>query len=101
MDHNHAFEDVNVPIKDQGITPGGTITIEEGCWIGFGAAIVCGKGDLVIGKHSVIGANAVVTRSIPENSVVTGNPARVVKQFDPAKGEWVLGSRTLTAVSSR
>jgi acetyltransferase-like isoleucine patch superfamily enzyme len=101
MDHNHAFEDVNVPIKDQGITPGGTITIEEGCWIGFGAAIVCGKGDLVIGKHSVIGANAVVTRSIPENSVVTGNPARVVKQFDPAKGEWALGSRTLTAVSSR
>jgi acetyltransferase-like isoleucine patch superfamily enzyme len=101
MDHNHAFEDVNVPIKDQGITPGGTITIEEGCWIGFGAAIVCGKGDLIIGKHSVIGANAVVTRSIPENSVVTGNPARVVKQFDPAKGEWALGSRTLTAVSSR
>jgi acetyltransferase-like isoleucine patch superfamily enzyme len=101
MDHNHAFEDVNVPIKDQGITAGGTITIEEGCWIGFGVAIVCGKGDLVIGRHSVIGANAVVTRSIPENSVVTGNPARVVKQFDPSKGEWVLGSRTLTAVSNR
>ena len=101
MDHNHAFEDVNVPIKGQGITPGGTIRIEEGCWIGFGVAIVCGKGDLVIGRNSVIGANAVVTRSIPPNSVVTGNPARVVKQFDPAKGEWVLGSSALSAVSSR
>ncbi len=101
MDHNHAFEDVNVPIKRQGITPGGTIRIEEGCWIGFGAAIVCGKGELVIGRNSVIGANAVVSRSVPPNSVVTGNPARVVKQFDPAKGEWVLGSSALTAVSSR
>jgi acetyltransferase-like isoleucine patch superfamily enzyme len=102
MDHNHAFEDVNVPIKRQGITAGGTIRIEEGCWIGFGAAIVCGKGELVIGKNSVIGANAVVSRSIPPNSVVTGNPARVVKQFDQAKGEWVLGSSALArATSSR
>lgn len=95
MDHNHAFEDVNTPIKRQGITAGGTIRIEEGCWIGFGAAIVCGKGELVIGRNSVIGANAVVSRSVPPNSVVTGNPARVVKQFDPAKGEWVLGSSML------
>ena len=92
MDHNHAFEDVRVPIKDQGVTKGGMIRIEEGCWIGYGAAIVCGKGELVIGSNSVIGANAVVSRSIPPNSVVTGNPARVVKQFDPVKGEWVLGS---------
>jgi acetyltransferase-like isoleucine patch superfamily enzyme len=101
MDHNHAFEDVNVPIKDQGITAGGTIRIEEGCWIGFGAAIVCGKGELVIGKNSVIGANAVVSRSIPPNSVVTGNPGRVVKQFDRAKGVWTLGSSALTATQGR
>jgi acetyltransferase-like isoleucine patch superfamily enzyme len=101
MDHNHAFEDVNVPIRRQGVTPGGTIRIEEGCWIGFGVAIVCGKGELVIGKNSVIGANAVVTRSIPANSVATGNPARVVKHFDSARNEWVLGANALTAASSR
>jgi acetyltransferase-like isoleucine patch superfamily enzyme len=101
MDHNHAFEDVSVPIKYQGITRGGTIRIEEGCWIGFGAAIVCGKGELVIGKHSVIGANAVVSRSIPPHSVVSGNPARVVKQFDSAKGEWVLGSAALSSTPVR
>jgi len=100
MDHNHAFEDANVPIKYQGITEGGTIRIEEGCWIGFGAAIVCGKGELVIGRNSVIGANAVVSRSVPPNSIVTGNPARVVKQFDPSKGEWVLGSSPLAKATS-
>jgi acetyltransferase-like isoleucine patch superfamily enzyme len=101
MDHNHAFDDVNTPIKYQGITRGGTIRIEAGCWIGFGAAIVCGKGELVIGRNSVIGANAVVSRSIPPNSVVTGNPARVVKQFDTSKGEWALGSATLSATPGR
>jgi acetyltransferase-like isoleucine patch superfamily enzyme len=78
MDHNHAFEDVNVPIKHQGITAGGTIRIEEGCRIGFGAAIICGKGELVIGRNSVIGANAVLSRSVPPNSVVAGNPGQVV-----------------------
>jgi acetyltransferase-like isoleucine patch superfamily enzyme len=92
MDHNHAFEDVTVPIALQGTTKGGTIRIEAGCWIGFGAAIVCNEGELVIGRNSVVGVNSVVTRSIPPYSVVSGNPARVVKQFDPMKGKWVLGS---------
>jgi len=84
MDHNHAFEDINVPICDQGITEGGTIRIEEGCWIGFGTTIVSSRGDLVIGKNSVVGANCVLTRSVPPFSLVTGNPGKVVKQFDGA-----------------
>lgn len=70
---------------------GGTIRIEEDCWIGFGAVIACGQGELVIGRHSVIGANALITRSVPPYSVVVGNPARIVKQYDPQKEKWVLG----------
>ena len=92
MDHNHAFEDVTLPIAVQGITEGGTIRIEEGSWIGYGAAIVCSKGELVIGKNSVVGANSVVTRSVPPYSVVSGNPGRVVKHFDFTSGKWMLGS---------
>jgi len=92
MDHNHAFEDVTTPISQQGATEGGTVRIGEGCWIGFGAAIVCNQGELVIGRNSVVGANSVVGHSIPPYSVVTGNPARVVKRYDLEKRMWVLGS---------
>lgn len=98
MDHNHAFEDVTVPIAQQPMTPGGTIRIEEGCWIGFGAAIVCSRDELIIGRGSVVGANSVVTRSVPAFSVAAGNPARVVKQYDPAKKSWEI-SRAISAGS--
>jgi len=97
MDHNHNFEDVTVPIARQPMTPGGTIRIEEGCWIGFGAVIMCNRGELVIGRGSVVGANAVVSRSVSPYSVVAGNPAQIVKQYDPEKKIWVHGSKGVKA----
>ena len=60
QDHSHAYEDVTKPISKQGITEGGRIRIEEGCWIGRGAAILCTKGELVVGRNCVVAANAVV-----------------------------------------
>jgi acetyltransferase-like isoleucine patch superfamily enzyme len=92
MDHNHAYEEVGLPIQAQGLTPGGTIRIEQGCWIGHGAAIVCGQGELVLGRNSVVAANALVTRSFPPYSVIVGNPARLAKQFDTVTGSWVGGT---------
>lgn len=92
QDHGHAYEDVTLPIRLQGLSKGGTVRIEEGCWIGQGAAIVCAEGELVLGRNSVVAANALVTRSAPPYSVLSGNPARVVKQYDLFKKKWVLGS---------
>jgi acetyltransferase-like isoleucine patch superfamily enzyme len=92
MDHNHAYEDVSIPIQAQGPTAGGTIRIEQGCWVGHGAAIVCGQGELVIGRNSVVAANALVTRSFPAYSVIVGNPARLARKFDADKGIWVGGT---------
>ncbi|MGD0649489.1 MAG: acyltransferase [Acidobacteriaceae bacterium] len=91
QDHNHAYEDISRSIRDQGVTVGGRIRIETGCWIGQGAAIVCNEGDVVIGRNSVIGANALVTRSCPPYSVIVGNPGRVAKRFDATSGFWVGG----------
>ena len=92
QDHGHAFGDVTLPIRDQGVAEGGRMRIGQRSWIGQGAAIICDSGELTLGRNCVVAANAVVTRSAPPYSVLSGNPARIVKQFDPAKGVWVLGS---------
>jgi len=89
MDHNHAYEDPNVPIRDQGVTGGGTIRIGEGTWIGHGASIVSSRRDLVIGRNCVVAANTMVHRSFPDYCVIAGSPARIVRQFDPERGAWV------------
>ncbi|MGH9400491.1 MAG: acyltransferase [Terriglobia bacterium] len=92
VDQNHAYEDITIPIADQGFTKGGTIRIGQGCYIGHGAAIICSRGDLVLGRNCVVAAHAVVTRSAPPYSVLSGNPAMIVRQYDPAKQAWVVGS---------
>jgi acetyltransferase-like isoleucine patch superfamily enzyme len=91
QDHLHAHDDIHLPIRDQGVTPGGRVRIEEGCWIGNGAAIVCNQDELVIGRNCVIGTNALVTRSVPSYSVMVGNPARIARQYDHTKQAWVVG----------
>jgi acetyltransferase-like isoleucine patch superfamily enzyme len=90
MDHAHAYEDVSIPIRDQGTTPGGRIRIGEGCRIGQGAAILCSnKGELVLGQNCWVAPYAVVSRSFPPDSVLSGNPARPVQRSaaDTAKLE--------------
>ncbi len=54
------------------------ITIEDNVWIGGGAIVLAG---VTIGRNSVIGAGAVVTKDIPANVVAVGNPARIVRDI--------------------
>jgi len=91
VDHNHAYEDITIPIVNQGITGNGRIRIGRGSWIGRGAAIICTRGELTIGRNCVIGVNSVVTRSIPDYSVVFGSPATIIKQYDPQAKVWRIG----------
>lgn len=58
------------------------IVLEENVWVGD-SAIVC-KG-VSIGRNSIIGAGAVVTKDVPADSIAAGNPARVVKTLDPSR----------------
>ena len=54
----------------------GPVIIEDNVWIGEGVAILP---NVIIGENSIIGANAVVTKDIPRNSVVGGNPAKIIR----------------------
>jgi acetyltransferase-like isoleucine patch superfamily enzyme len=56
------------------------VVLENNVWLGDGAFV--GKG-VTIGQNSIVGARAVVTRDVPANVVVAGNPAKVVKKLDP------------------
>ena len=56
------------------------VVIEDNVWIGAGAVILKG---VRIGKNSVVGINSVVHASVPENTVVAGNPAVVIKKLEP------------------
>ena len=59
------------------------VHIGDNVWLGDNSAVLKG---VTIGENSVIAARAVVTRDVPANVVVAGNPAKVVKELDPAEG---------------
>lgn len=72
---DHRFDDPAVPIKGQGYTAG-EIVIGDDCWIGGHVTITK---NVHIGKGSIVGANSVVTRDIPEYTIAAGNPAKVIR----------------------
>lgn len=82
---DHVTADPMRPYMDQGAVLGGRTLIEENCWIGSGAAVL---GSVTVGRGSVVGALAVVLADAPPMSVLVGNPARIVKLYDPVTKRW-------------
>jgi len=72
---NHPLD---VSLRREGWEIGLPITIEDDAWLG-GSVVVCPG--VTIGARSVVGAGSVVTKDVPPDVVVAGNPARVVKEL--------------------
>lgn len=71
---NHQYKDASVDIWLQGQT-GGTVTIGDDVWIAANVVILPG---VSIGSHSVVAAGSVVTKDVPDYSVVGGVPAKII-----------------------
>ena len=84
-DVHHPYDDINVPIEKQDIIVKEVI-IGEDCKIYNNVVILPG---VHIGKHVTIGANSVVTKDVQDYSVAVGIPAKVIKQYDIEKKEWI------------
>jgi lipopolysaccharide O-acetyltransferase len=94
-DASHGYENAIVPYKYQGVTNVAPIVIKSGCWIGQNVVILPG---VTIGELSIIGANSVVTRSIPARCIAAGVPARVIKRWHQETQSWVSEAKHKTMV---
>jgi acetyltransferase-like isoleucine patch superfamily enzyme len=70
--------EVERPIRLQGIYMR-DVRVGNNCWIGYGVCVLRG---VTIGDNCVVGTSAVVTKDVPDNAVVAGVPARVVRMRD-------------------
>lgn len=76
MDHDHNVLDPDISPLEGGITEGREVIIEDECFIGAHSFVLKG---VHLGKHCVVGANSVVTKSFPAYSVIAGSPAKLVR----------------------
>ena len=89
IDFDHGMVEVERPIREQGIYKR-DVDVGHNVWIGYGACFLRG---VTVGDNSVIGTSAVVTCDVPDNAVVGGIPARVIRMRDaPRTFRWELGA---------
>jgi acetyltransferase-like isoleucine patch superfamily enzyme len=85
IDFDHGVVEVERPIRLQGIYKR-DVEVGHNVWIGYGACVLRG---VRVGDNSVVGTSSVITHDVPENAVVAGIPARVVRMRDaPTLMRW-------------
>jgi acetyltransferase-like isoleucine patch superfamily enzyme len=81
IDFDHGVVEVERPIRLQGIYKR-DVNVGNNCWIGYGVCVLRG---VTVGDNCVLGTSAVVTNDVPDNAVVGGIPARVIRMREAPK----------------
>lgn len=84
-DHSHGdidYASLLIPPSMRELTSKGSVIIEDHVWLGEGVVVLP---NVRIGHHSIIGANAVVTKDIPPFSIAAGVPARVIRRIEASE----------------
>lgn len=84
-DVDHNYNNINLPIIEQGFVSRGGVFIDDGAWIGCNAVIMPG---VHIGKNAVIGANSLVKMDVPNYAVVVGTPAKIISSYNHLTGKY-------------
>jgi maltose O-acetyltransferase len=84
LSQNHHFDDLTIPMCQQGFQEDRPVIIEDDVWIGSRVIILPG---VRIGHGSIIGAGAVVTKSVEPYTIVGGNPAKVIGHRNGVRGK--------------
>lgn len=90
------FVDTDVEPTQSGVPQaaqdrGRAVRVGDGTFLGTGAMVLAG---VTVGARCLVGAGAVLTEDVPDNCVVGGNPARIIRHFDRERGEWRAGGPT-------
>jgi acetyltransferase-like isoleucine patch superfamily enzyme len=85
IDFDHGMVEIERPIREQGIYKR-NVDVGHNVWVGYGACLLRG---VTVGNNAVVGTSAVVTCDVPENAVVAGIPARILRMRDaPRTFRW-------------
>jgi acetyltransferase-like isoleucine patch superfamily enzyme len=85
IDFDHGTVEVERPIREQGIYKR-AVRVGHNCWVGYGACILRG---VRVGENCVIGTSSVCTRDVPDNAVVAGAPAKLIRMREaPSSFVW-------------
>ena len=73
---NHAFDRIDIPMREQGVSEHKQTVIEDDVWIGRNVIMTPGR---LIKKGSIIAAGCVLSKDFPEYSIVGGNPSKLIR----------------------
>ena len=83
-DNLHSYLNIDLPVIDQQIQQTNPVLIGDGAWIGENVCVIGAS----VGRNSVIGANSVVTKDIPDYCIAVGSPAIIIKRYNADTKQW-------------